>query len=50
MAASSQSLLHLSSIVPLGVGNLSSGGLQGVSQVCRQEVEVEELSWKMLAD
>jgi len=32
------------------VGIFSSGGLWGVSQVRRNEVEVEESSWKMLAE
>jgi len=27
-----------------------SGGLWGVSQLCRKEVVADELSWKMLAD
>ena len=50
MGAIPQSLRDLFSVVPLGARIFSSGGLCDVSQVRRKEVEVEELSWKMLAD
>jgi hypothetical protein len=50
MGASQQSLRHLFSVVLLVAGIFSSGGLWGVSQVRQKEVEVEESSWKMLAD
>jgi len=50
MGASPQSLQDLFSAVLLVAGNFSSGGLWGVSQVGRNEVEVEESSWKMLAN
>jgi hypothetical protein len=50
MGASQQSLRHLFSAVPLVAGIFSSGGLLGVSQVRWKKVEVEESSWKMLAD
>jgi hypothetical protein len=37
-------------MVPLVAGIISSGDLWGVTQVRQKEVEVEESSWKMLAD
>jgi hypothetical protein len=37
-------------VVPLAAGIFTLGGVWGVSQVPRKEVEVEELSWKMMSD
>jgi len=50
MVASPRSLRHLFSVVPLAAGIFSSEATWGVSQVWRNEVEVEKSSWKMLAD
>jgi hypothetical protein len=50
MRASPQSLRQLFSAVLLVAGIISLGGLWGVSQVPRKEVEVEESSWMMLAE
>jgi len=50
MGASPQSLRHQFSIDPLAAAILSFGGLWHVLQVGRKEAEVEQSSWKKLAD
>jgi hypothetical protein len=50
MEASPQSLRQLIYTVLLVAGMIWSGGLMCVSQVRRKVVEVEQSSWKMMAD
>jgi len=50
MGASLQSLRHVFSAGALAAGIFSFGGLWHVFHVDRNEVEVEESSWKMMAD
>jgi hypothetical protein len=50
MGATPQFLWYLFPGVPLVAGILLLVGLSGVSQVRQKDVEVEELSWKMLAN
>jgi len=50
MGTSPQSLRHPFSAVPRVAEIISLGGWWEVSQVCRKEVQVEELSWEILVD
>jgi hypothetical protein len=50
MGVTPQFLRYLFPVVPLVAGILLLVGLSGVSQVRQKDVEVEELSWKMLAN